>query len=75
MCGITGVIDLTENVKQPIRFNHFSITYNGEIYDYKEIKLELENISVMFGHKNITGVTFSKTCEEEFKNLTNLLKQ
>lgn len=70
-----SIIDLSENAKQPMQFNQFSITFNSEIYNYKENKLELENISVMFGHETIKGGTLRKSCEEESKNLTNLLKQ
>ena len=42
-----SIIDLTENGKQPMWFNQFSITFNGEIYNYKEITKELEQL----GHK------------------------
>lgn len=41
-----AIIDLTENGKQPKQFDHFWITYNGEIYNFQEIKKELE----LLGH-------------------------
>ncbi|MBK6836795.1 MAG: hypothetical protein IPG89_22070 [Bacteroidetes bacterium] len=41
-----AIIDLTETGKQPMRFNGVWITFNGEIYNYKEIKNEL----VKLGH-------------------------
>jgi asparagine synthase (glutamine-hydrolysing) len=37
-----AIIDLTEAGKQPMRFAHFHITFNGEIYNYQEIRRELE---------------------------------
>jgi asparagine synthase (glutamine-hydrolysing) len=37
-----AIIDLTEAGKQPMRFAHLHITFNGEIYNYREIRVELE---------------------------------
>lgn len=43
--GIThrrlSIIDLSEGGKQPMQYKHFVITFNGEIYNYQEIKDEL----------------------------------
>ena len=36
-----SIIDLTESAAQPMNFNHFWITFNGEIYNFTEIKKEL----------------------------------
>jgi len=36
-----SIIDLSEGGKQPMHYEHLSITYNGEIYNYQEIKEEL----------------------------------
>lgn len=37
-----SIIDLTENAKQPMQYlNRYTITFNGEIYNYIEIKKEL----------------------------------
>jgi len=44
-----SIIDLTETGKQPMRFNNVLITFNGEIYNYNEIKTEL----VKLGHNFI----------------------
>ena len=33
-----SIIDLSEGGKQPQTFEHLTITYNGEIYNYQEIK-------------------------------------
>lgn len=37
-----SIIDLTDTGKQPMRFDDLIITYNGEIYNFNEIKKELE---------------------------------
>ncbi len=37
-----SIIDLSEGGKQPKTFQHLHITFNGEIYNYKEIKKDLE---------------------------------
>jgi asparagine synthase (glutamine-hydrolysing) len=36
-----SIIDLTNSGKQPMQFENLWITFNGEIYNYKEIKTEL----------------------------------
>jgi asparagine synthase (glutamine-hydrolysing) len=37
-----SIIDLTEGGSQPQTYNHLHITFNGEIYNYAEIKKTLE---------------------------------
>jgi len=67
-----SIIDLTENAKQPMPFNQFSITFNGEIYNYKEIKLELEKLNHSFSTTSDTEMiihTYSElkeACLEKF---------
>lgn len=36
-----SILDLTENGKQPMTYNHTTITFNGEIYNYVELKNSL----------------------------------
>jgi asparagine synthase (glutamine-hydrolysing) len=36
-----SIIDLSETGKQPMQYEHLWITFNGEIYNYNEIKKEL----------------------------------
>jgi len=45
-----SIIDLSEGGSQPMKFEHLEIIYNGEIYNYKEIKNEL----ILLGH-SFTG--------------------
>ena len=33
-----SIIDLNERANQPMKYKHFIISYNGEIYNYKELK-------------------------------------
>ena len=39
-----SIIDLSDFGKQPMNFNQFWICYNGEVYNYQEIKKELISI-------------------------------
>lgn len=47
------IVDLSETGRQPMKFEHWWITFNGEIYNYKEIKIELEKLGHRFiGHSD-----------------------
>ena len=45
-----SIIDLTEFGKQPMKFNEYWICFNGEVYNYQEIRKEL----IKLGH-HFTG--------------------
>lgn len=48
-----SIVDLSETGHQPMKFEHWWITFNGEIYNYKEIKIELETLGHQFiGHSD-----------------------
>lgn len=48
-----SIIDLSETGKQPMQSNHLWITYNGEVYNFKEIKEELVDLKHIFkGHSD-----------------------
>lgn len=48
-----SIIDLSETGKQPMKFEHLWITFNGEVYNYNEIKTELTNLNHQFlGHSD-----------------------
>ena len=48
-----SIIDLSETGKQPMQFEHLWITFNGEVYNYIEIKKELQNLNHQFiGHSD-----------------------
>ncbi|KFD40149.1 asparagine synthase [Schleiferia thermophila str. Yellowstone] len=45
-----SIIDLSQLGHQPMHYKHLSVVFNGEIYNYKEIKNELEKL----GHSFLT---------------------
>lgn len=48
-----SIIDLSATGKQPMQYNHLWIIFNGEIYNYKEIKNELICLNHQFiGHSD-----------------------
>jgi asparagine synthase (glutamine-hydrolysing) len=53
-----SIIDLSDNAKQPMSdlHNEIFITYNGEIYNYLEIKKELCKLGHKFNNKSDTEV-------------------
>lgn len=53
-----AIIDLSDEAKQPMQSmdKRFSITYNGEIYNYRELRKELEMSGYYFATKSDTEV-------------------
>ena len=51
-----SIIDLEERSNQPFQFENLVITYNGEIYNFKELKKELESIGYNFITRSDTEV-------------------
>jgi asparagine synthase (glutamine-hydrolysing) len=51
-----SIIDLTEGGKQPKTYEGLHITFNGEIYNYKEIKVELSAKGHIFDSNSDTEV-------------------
>jgi asparagine synthase (glutamine-hydrolysing) len=49
-----SIIDLSQAGKQPMTLNHLHITYNGEIYNYQEIKNELSELGHRFNGESDT---------------------
>lgn len=43
-----SILDLSEKGKQPMSFNGLVICYNGEVYNYLEIKQKLKNLGHQF---------------------------
>jgi asparagine synthase (glutamine-hydrolysing) len=55
-----SIIDLTENGKQPMLFeDKYAITFNGEIYNYLEIKSELQVLGYRFKSASDTEVVLA----------------
>lgn len=51
-----AVIDLSEGGKQPMHFLHYTVVFNGEIYNYREIRQELEERGHRFVSNSDTEV-------------------
>ena len=49
-----SIIDLSQTGKQPMALNHLQIIYNGEVYNYKEIKNELLELGHHFSGESDT---------------------
>jgi asparagine synthase (glutamine-hydrolysing) len=51
-----SIIDLSEHGKQPMQFQHLWICFNGEVYNYAEIKKELLELGHSFTGNSDTEV-------------------
>ena len=51
-----SIIDLSESGHQPMNYLNLTIVFNGEIYNFKEIRKELENLDHIFNSKCDTEV-------------------
>lgn len=51
-----SILDLTPQGHQPMKFQNLEIVYNGEIYNFKEIRSELENYGYDFASNSDTEV-------------------
>lgn len=51
-----SIIDLSEHGKQPMQFRHLWICFNGEVYNYAEIKKELVELGHSFTGNSDTEV-------------------
>jgi asparagine synthase (glutamine-hydrolysing) len=51
-----AILDLSPSGKQPMTDDNLTITYNGEIYNYKELRSELEGHGHLFNSKSDTEV-------------------
>lgn len=51
-----AIVDLDERSNQPYIFNHLSIVFNGEIYNFLDVKAELEGLGYSFETTSDTEV-------------------
>jgi asparagine synthase (glutamine-hydrolysing) len=67
-----SIIDLTEGGKQPMYFEHLTIVFNGEMYNYQEVKDELISLGHVFQSTSDTEVIlhafaqWGKPCVRKF---------
>jgi asparagine synthase (glutamine-hydrolysing) len=68
-----SIIDLSENGKQPMHYlNRYTITFNGEIYNYLELKIALEKKGYQFQSKTDTEVLLALYDSKKEKCLDDL---
>lgn len=51
-----SIIDLTDSASQPMVKNGYKVVFNGEIYNFKELKIELESLGKKFVSHSDTEV-------------------
>lgn len=51
-----SIIDLSDNANQPMEYLHYSIVFNGEVYNFQEIRDELVRAGHVFLHQSDTEV-------------------
>ena len=51
-----SVVDISESGSQPMSYGNFEITYNGEIYNFLELRNELKNLGYVFNGTSDTEV-------------------
>ena len=67
-----SIIDLSEDSNQPMTIGKYTIVYNGEVYNYKEIRAKLKQKGVAFSTSSDTEVILQsfivngEKCIEEF---------
>lgn len=70
-----SIMDLSPAGHQPMHFEHLSIVFNGEIYNFKEIKNELFTLGHQFKSESDTEVIlhafleWGKTCVSKFNGM------
>jgi len=51
-----SILDLSSDGIQPMSFEHLEIVYNGEVYNFQEVKRELEKLNYRFHSQSDTEV-------------------
>ena len=67
-----SILDLSSNGHQPMSYNKIDIIYNGEIYNFKEIRKNLEQKGYSFSTKTDTEVLL-KAYEEYGEKFVSIL--
>ena len=70
-----SIIDLSSKANQPMNYKNYIISFNGEIYNYKNLKKELEETGAKFRTNSDTEVIlrlFDKFGVHSFKKLSGI---
>ncbi len=70
-----SIIDLSSKANQPMNYKNYIISFNGEIYNYKNLKKELEDTGEKFKTNSDTEVIlrlFDKFGVDSFKKLSGI---
>jgi len=51
-----SIMDLSNQGRQPMGYEHLEMVYNGEVYNFKEVRFELESKGYLFESKSDTEV-------------------
>lgn len=67
-----AIIDISLSAKQPMQSadNRYIITYNGEVYNFKELRTELESLGCQFRSNSDTEVVLNAVIQWGEKALT-----
>ena len=74
-----SIIDLNENANQPYHYENYTIVFNGEIYNYLELKEELKEKGIVFQTKSDTEVLiksyayWGRECLHKFNGMFSFL--
>ena len=68
-----SIIDLSQTGSQPMNFSHLHITYNGEIYNYQEIKKELIELGHYFNGESDTEMILHAYAEWGIKAIERFI--
>ncbi|WP_309498694.1 asparagine synthase (glutamine-hydrolyzing) [Sulfurovum sp.] len=58
-----SILDLSSHGHQPMTYEHLTVLYNGEIYNFQEIKKELEILGYVFESHSDTEVILKAFCQ------------
>jgi asparagine synthase (glutamine-hydrolysing) len=71
-----SIIDTSTRGHQPMRYEHLQIVYNGEVYNYLELRMELESAGYQFHSDTDTEVIllayhrWGADCVNRFNGMT-----
>jgi asparagine synthase (glutamine-hydrolysing) len=68
-----SIIDLSCNANQPFKLKDWSIVYNGEIYNFQEIRSELEQLGRVFSTTSDTEVLINAFDEWKEHSIDKLI--